>query len=142
MKDYREEKRWKAHVIGGMKWRELDVKAQMGNTMGNTNWKASMGEVRVNVEVREIEGYGRRKKRGLQMDSDSNVRVDGMFGLDASGIEASGGAISGEMNVHSARIYMSHVVKNKVRKERVCESTRAISSFPVLSHSILSRGLP
>ncbi|KHJ81230.1 hypothetical protein OESDEN_19084 [Oesophagostomum dentatum] len=42
----RTDKAWSATVLLAVQWKELNVNAQMSNTMGNTSWKARRGLLR------------------------------------------------------------------------------------------------
>ncbi|VDN01800.1 unnamed protein product [Thelazia callipaeda] len=74
-------KEWSAAVICGVEWKELNISAQMANTMGNTKLIVQQGDLR---------GY-------CQLNSKHDRAVSINFGLKSAALSANGGAISGEI---------------------------------------------
>ncbi|XGW26571.1 hypothetical protein V3C99_007295 [Haemonchus contortus] len=94
----RPEKAWSATVLLAVQWKELNVNAQMSNTMGNTSWKARRGLLRAIAK--------------LNSRSERNVTLT--FKLDSSELTAHGGAISGEIALSRLLLSASH--KRKVNR--------------------------
>ncbi|GMT28535.1 hypothetical protein PFISCL1PPCAC_19832 [Pristionchus fissidentatus] len=90
--DNREEKRWRTKIVVGVRWKELDVKVQMGNTMGSTVWNVSNGECRIRLE----------------MSSEREMSGDGMLALDVCRLSAVGGAIGGDISLKKLMIKCRH----------------------------------
>ncbi|KAI1727267.1 hypothetical protein Ddc_04564 [Ditylenchus destructor] len=94
---------WAASVIFSMQWRELNVNAQMSNTMGNTQWLARQGILRGHV----------------QLDSRRNRDVALSFKLLSSELTAQGGAISGEVAISKLLISARHTKNVQTAPENV-----------------------
>ncbi|KAI1727949.1 hypothetical protein DdX_00092 [Ditylenchus destructor] len=94
---------WAASVIFSMQWRELNVNAQMSNTMGNTQWLARQGILRGHV----------------QLDSRRNRDVALSFKLLSSELTAQGGAISGEVAISKLLISARHTKNVQSAPENV-----------------------
>ncbi|GMT28528.1 hypothetical protein PFISCL1PPCAC_19825, partial [Pristionchus fissidentatus] len=88
----REEKRGRTKIVVGVRWKELDVKVQMGNTMGSTVWNVSNGECRIRLE----------------MSSEREMSGDGMLALDVCRLSAVGGAIGGDISLKKLMIKCRH----------------------------------
>ncbi|CAJ0604609.1 unnamed protein product [Cylicocyclus nassatus] len=88
----RNDKAWSATVLLAVQWKELNVNAQMSNTMGNTSWKARRGLLRAIAK--------------LNSRSERNVTLT--FKLDSSELTAHGGAISGEIALSRLLLSASH----------------------------------
>ncbi|GMT01466.1 hypothetical protein PENTCL1PPCAC_23640 [Pristionchus entomophagus] len=91
-RDMRSEKRWRTKIVVGVRWKELDVKVQMGNTMGSTVWNVKNGEIRTLVE----------------MSSEGEMNGDGMLSLDVCRLHAVGGAIGGDISLKKLQIKCRH----------------------------------
>lgn len=89
----RPDKAWSATVLLAVQWKELNVNAQMSNTMGNTSWRARRGLLRAIAK--------------LNSRSERNVTLT--FKLDSSELTAHGGAISGEIGLSRLLLSASHV---------------------------------
>uniref|UniRef100_A0A1I7VD79 FSA_C domain-containing protein n=1 Tax=Loa loa TaxID=7209 RepID=A0A1I7VD79_LOALO len=81
-------KEWSAAVICGVEWKELNISAQMANTMGNTKLILREGVLR---------GY-------CQLNSKQDRAISINFGLKSAVLSAYGGAISGEIAITSLYI--------------------------------------
>ncbi|CEF63634.1 Fragile site-associated protein, C-terminal domain-containing protein [Strongyloides ratti] len=81
-----------ASAVYSLQWKELKVKAQMSNTMGNTEWNALKGTVRGNFDI----------------NSDGQRKFNIMFKLDSSMLQANGGAISGNIGINKLLIALKH----------------------------------
>ncbi|EPB75014.1 hypothetical protein ANCCEY_05883 [Ancylostoma ceylanicum] len=88
----RPDKAWSATVLLAVQWKELNVNAQMSNTMGNTSWRARRGLLRAIAK--------------LNSKSERNVTLT--FKLDSSELTAHGGAISGEIALSRLLLSASH----------------------------------
>ncbi|KAL6737884.1 hypothetical protein Aduo_011490 [Ancylostoma duodenale] len=88
----RPDKAWSATVLLAVQWKELNVNAQMSNTMGNTSWRARRGLLRAIAK--------------LNSRSERNVTLT--FKLDSSELTAHGGAISGEIALSRLLLSASH----------------------------------
>ncbi|KAI6225838.1 FSA-C domain-containing protein [Aphelenchoides besseyi] len=83
---------WAAALNFVLQWSELNVNAQMSNTMGETAWIVRNGIAR---------GH-------FRLDSLRQRDVAIGFKLKSSRLNASGGAISGDISVHELRISARH----------------------------------
>ncbi|CAG9534922.1 unnamed protein product [Cercopithifilaria johnstoni] len=81
-------KEWSAAIICGVEWKELNISAQMANTMGNTKLILREGVLR---------GY-------CQLNSKQDRAISINFGLESAVLSAYGGVISGEIAITSLRI--------------------------------------
>ncbi|CAD5207349.1 unnamed protein product [Bursaphelenchus okinawaensis] len=79
---------WAASVDFSIQWSELNVNAQMSNTMGNTTWFVRQGILRGHV----------------QLDSQRQRTVSLGFKLRNSQLSAQGGAISGDIEINKLLI--------------------------------------
>uniref|UniRef100_A0A8L7TDP8 FSA_C domain-containing protein n=1 Tax=Brugia malayi TaxID=6279 RepID=A0A8L7TDP8_BRUMA len=86
--DIFKKKEWSAAVICGVEWKELNISAQMANTMGNTKLILREGVLR---------GY-------CQLNSKQSRAISINFGLESAVLSAYGGAISGEIAITSLHI--------------------------------------
>lgn len=86
---------WAAELDFSMMWGELNVKAQMSNVMGNTQWFVRRGLIRAHVQV----------------DSFRQKTIALGFKLDSSALSAQGGAISGDILMKSLLISARHQKK-------------------------------
>ncbi|VDM59518.1 unnamed protein product [Angiostrongylus costaricensis] len=89
----RSDKPWSATVLLAVQWKELNVNAQMSNTMGNTSWRARRGLLRAIAKLNSF--------------SERNVTLT--FKLDSSELTAHGGAISGEIALSRLLLSASHI---------------------------------
>uniref|UniRef100_A0A915E6Q2 Bridge-like lipid transfer protein family member 1 C-terminal domain-containing protein n=1 Tax=Ditylenchus dipsaci TaxID=166011 RepID=A0A915E6Q2_9BILA len=94
---------WAASVIFSMQWKELNINAQMSNTMGNTQWLARQGILRVH----------------LKLDSQRHRDVAVSFKLLSSELSAQGGAISGEVSISKLLISARHSKSSEKAPENV-----------------------
>uniref|UniRef100_A0A158Q731 FSA_C domain-containing protein n=1 Tax=Elaeophora elaphi TaxID=1147741 RepID=A0A158Q731_9BILA len=81
-------KEWSAAIICSVEWKELNINAQMANTMGNTKLILREGVLR---------GY-------CQLNSKQDRAISVNFGLESAILSAYGGVISGEIAITSLRI--------------------------------------
>ncbi|VDO69537.1 unnamed protein product [Heligmosomoides polygyrus] len=95
------DKAWSATVLLAVQWKELNVNAQMSNTMGNTSWRARRGLLRAIAK--------------LNSRSERNVTLT--FKLDSSELTAHGGAISGEIGLSRLLLSASHVRQVDVSRQ-------------------------
>uniref|UniRef100_A0A0K0DNK6 FSA_C domain-containing protein n=1 Tax=Angiostrongylus cantonensis TaxID=6313 RepID=A0A0K0DNK6_ANGCA len=95
----RSDKPWSATVLLAVQWKELNVNAQMSNTMGNTSWRARRGLLRAIAKLNSF--------------SERNVTLT--FKLDSSELTAHGGAISGEIALSRLLLSASHIRVVNVR---------------------------
>uniref|UniRef100_A0A0N5B9N6 FSA_C domain-containing protein n=1 Tax=Strongyloides papillosus TaxID=174720 RepID=A0A0N5B9N6_STREA len=86
-----------ASAVYSLQWKELKVKAQMSNTMGNTEWNALKGTIRGNFDI----------------NSDGQRKFNIMFKLDSSMLQANGGAISGNIGINKLLIALKHGKEEK-----------------------------
>uniref|UniRef100_A0A7E4VU99 FSA_C domain-containing protein n=1 Tax=Panagrellus redivivus TaxID=6233 RepID=A0A7E4VU99_PANRE len=84
---------WAATCVFTMQWKELNVKAQMSNTMGNTSWIARDGLLRGHLQIRP------KRCRDCAVT----------FKLAASQLSAQGGAVSGEISISKLFISARHI---------------------------------
>ncbi|KAL3998683.1 Fragile site-associated protein C-terminus family protein [Acanthocheilonema viteae] len=81
-------KDWSAAIICGVEWKELNISAQMANTMGNTKLILREGV---------LHGY-------CQLNSKQDRSISINFGLESAVLSAYGGVISGEIAITSLHI--------------------------------------
>ncbi|VDK28662.1 unnamed protein product [Gongylonema pulchrum] len=81
-------KEWSAAVIFGVEWKELNISAQMANTMGNTQLLVREGILR---------GY-------CQLNSKQDRAISVNFGLKSAVLSSRGGAISGEITIAALQV--------------------------------------
>uniref|UniRef100_A0A0N4ZSK5 FSA_C domain-containing protein n=1 Tax=Parastrongyloides trichosuri TaxID=131310 RepID=A0A0N4ZSK5_PARTI len=86
-----------ASALFSLQWKELKVKAQMSNTMGNTEWNALKGSIRGNFDI----------------NSDGQRKFNILFKLDSSLLQANGGAISGNLGINKLFIALQHGKEEK-----------------------------
>ena len=86
------EKPWSATVLLAIQWKELNVHAQMSNTMGSTSWITRKGL------LRSLARLDSRHQRDITLT----------FKLDGSELTAHGGAISGEVTLSSLSLSLNH----------------------------------
>uniref|UniRef100_F1KPJ4 Bridge-like lipid transfer protein family member 1 C-terminal domain-containing protein n=1 Tax=Ascaris suum TaxID=6253 RepID=F1KPJ4_ASCSU len=87
-------KEWSATVIFAVKWKELNVNAQMANTMGNTT---------LFIRVGALHGY-------CQLNSQLERIISVNFRLKSCSLSAHGGAISGQLSISKLRINCRHQI--------------------------------
>uniref|UniRef100_A0A914WS45 Bridge-like lipid transfer protein family member 1 C-terminal domain-containing protein n=1 Tax=Plectus sambesii TaxID=2011161 RepID=A0A914WS45_9BILA len=86
-------KAWTSLVLFAVHWQELNVEAQMSNTMGSTSWVTKQGVLRGNAEL-DSTGYNR------------DIAV--MFKLLSSELSARGGLISGGLSLSQFVVSIRH----------------------------------
>ncbi|KAE9555244.1 hypothetical protein FO519_001495 [Halicephalobus sp. NKZ332] len=88
----KEQHDWAASWVFTMQWQELNIHAQMSNTMGNTSWLARRGLLRGHLQLSP------RRRRDMAVT----------FKLLSSELSAQGGAISGEISISKLLISARH----------------------------------
>lgn len=94
------EKPWSATVFLTVQWKELNVNAQMSNTMGTTSWITRKGLLRSLAKLTS------RHERDITLT----------FKLDGSELVAHGGAISGEVSLKELELELKHKRDAKVTR--------------------------
>uniref|UniRef100_A0AC35TQR5 FSA_C domain-containing protein n=1 Tax=Rhabditophanes sp. KR3021 TaxID=114890 RepID=A0AC35TQR5_9BILA len=93
--------KYAASAVFSLQWKELKVKAQMANTMGNTEWNAVKGSLRGNFDI----------------NSSGHRNLSTIFKVDSSLLAANGGAISGTIAINNLFIAGQHIKdENKAPK--------------------------